>query len=81
MNTDGSLQVFINPTPVTTEILLRTGPLSIHDGEWHQLALKKEGRNLTMFFDCKVAQNSVIDSSIDTAFTRREFTSANFFSW
>ena len=79
VNTDGSLQVFINPTPVTTEILLSTGPLSIHDGEWHQLALKKEGRNLTMFFDCMVAQNSVIDSSIDTAFTRRDFTSANFF--
>ena len=76
---DGSLQVFVNPTPTTTASLLSTGPLSTHDGEWHQLALKKEGRNLTMFFDCEIAQESVIDSSIDTAFTRGEFTSASFF--
>ena len=79
VNTDGSLQVFVNPTPTTTTFILTTEPLSTQDGQWHQLALKKVGRNLTMFFDCEIAQESVIDSSVDTAFTRGEFTSASFF--
>ena len=79
VNTDGSLQVFTNPTPVTTEIYLSTGPLNTLDGEWHQLALKKEGRNLSMLFDCKIAQESFIDSSIDTNFIRGDFTSASFY--
>ena len=79
VNTDGSLRVFVNPTSTTTEFILVTGPLSTQDGQWHQLALKKEGRNLTMFFDCEIAQESVIDSSIDTAFTRGDFRSASFF--
>lgn len=74
---DGSLQVIVNPTPTTTTVLLDTGPLSTHNGEWHQLALIKEERSLTMFFDCEIVQRSII--AIDTAFTRADFTSASFF--
>ena len=76
---DGSLQVVVNPTPTTSETLLNTGPLSTHDGQWHQLALRRESSTLTMFFDCGMAQQAVIPDSIDTAFTRAEFTAASFF--
>ena len=79
VRTDGSLQVFVNPTQTTTTELLNTGPMGTHDGQWHQLALIKEGRNLTMLFDCEIAGQSVIPSSVDTAFTQGEFTSASFF--
>lgn len=79
VNTDGSLHVIVNPTSTTTASLLSTGALSTHDGQWHQLALRRERQSLTMFFDCEIVQQSVIDGSVDSAFTRGDFSTASFF--
>ena len=79
---DGGLEIFFNPTPTSTQVLLDTSSLNTHDGEWHQIAVVRQNNSMALFFDCEeVASTNDLDQGglIDTPFIRADFNLGSFF--
>ncbi len=78
---DGSLNIQVNPTGNFPQILVETGQLPTHNGEWHQVAVVRQMNVMSIYFDSEMVASAsdVRNSTVDSPFTRGEFESGTFF--
>ncbi len=78
---DGSLSIQVNPAGNNPIVLVETGRLSTHNGEWHQIAVVRQESTVYIYFDSELvgSANNVNSTIINSPFTTGMFQQGTFF--